>query len=126
MEKLETWHLVGGGSTILAWAMWRSGQTELLWLLNAVLTLAVMWSCVCRFAVMDRVGTAWDWRERYVLIFITAACSFMSPWLLNERPGFIQVMTWLALLRLIEINADGWRKGVPDYAKSDYGDLRDT
>ena len=99
--------------------MWRAGQVELLWLLNAVLCLIVMWSCVCRFAVMDKKGTVWDWRERYVLIFFAAACSFMEPWLVNEKPGFVQILTWIAMIRLIEVNGGIWRYGVPDYARTD-------
>ena len=119
MYRTEAWHWVGGGATLLAWLMWYEGQVELLWLLNATICFVVMWSCLCRFAVMDRAVTAWEWRERYVLIFFAAACSLMSPWLLDEKPGFTQILTWLAFLRLIEVNGDGWRDGVPDYARSD-------
>lgn len=119
MYKTEVWHLVGGFLTAMAWMMWFERQTELLWLTNAAICLTVMWSCLCRFAVMDKDLTAWEWRERYILIFFAAACSLMSPWLLGERPGLAQILTWLALLRLIEVNGDGWQDGVPDYARTD-------
>lgn len=124
MYKTETWHWLGGGAALLAWLMWRKAQVELLWLMNSMICFIVMWSCVCRFAVMDCKATAWEWRERYVLIFFAAACGVMAPWLLDERPGFMQILTWLALLRLIEVNGDGWRHGVPTYARTDSARFR--
>lgn len=126
IQRLEMWHWVGGGATVLAWVMWRDQQVELLWLMNAIVCLTVMWSCLCRFAVMSRESTAWDWRERYVLIFVTAACGVMAPWLLGERPGLMQIMTWLAMLRLIEVNGGGWRREVPEYARTDYAELEEV
>ena len=79
--------------------------------LNGLLSLAIMFVCVCRLdqihhRVLRRVGA------QYVVMVMGAAANGASPWLL-EFPAWPSVAFSGAVLFMLCADSFQWRRGVP-------------
>ena len=79
--------------------------------INGVLSLAIMFVCVCRLnligqRVLRRVGA------QYVVMVMGAAANGASPWLL-EFPGWPSVAFAAAVLFMLCADSFQWRRGAP-------------
>ena len=79
--------------------------------INGLLSLAIMFVCICRLnligrRVLRRVGV------QYVLLLMGAAANGASPWLL-EFPGWPSVAFAAAVLFMLCADSFQWRRGAP-------------
>ena len=84
--------------------------------LNGVLSLALIFVCICRAekikpAVLSRV------KVQYVVMVMGAGANGASPWLF-ELPGWPSVFFASAVLFMLVVDSYQWRKGPPASATS--------
>ena len=86
--------------------------------LNALIDLAISYSCWCRIAKMSRETTLKRFRFNYSLLTAAAFASAGSPWFFGEWPGPALLLLSAAVLAFLGVGYRNWAEGPPDYARS--------
>lgn len=89
---------------------WQTQQ--LLALLNLVLCLGVVWSCICRLNT-DVCKTHIKARLRYTLLLVGAGTHGLQPILFGTMPGVAGVLFSVGVISHLVLGVDNWRDAVP-------------
>ena len=86
---------------------------------NLIVCLGVGWICICRIHFMSKNTTRPMLRLAYsAMLTASTACGF-SPWLFGDEIGFGTLMLSVALCANLLSSTPLWRKGVPEFGRSD-------
>lgn len=86
--------------------------------LNALVDLAISYSCWCRIAKMSRDTTLKRFRLNYSLLTAAAFASALSPLFFGEWPGPALLLLSIAVLAFLGVGYRNWSEGPPEYARS--------
>ncbi len=87
-------------------------QRQLLALLNLVLCLAIVWSCICRLNT-DICRTYKKARLRYALLLAGAGTHGLQPILFGTLPGVAGVLFSTGVIAHLMLGVENWRDVLP-------------
>lgn len=87
--------------------------------LYLLLCSALLYSCFCRAARMNKRNTRRPVRWAFQLLTVTAATALAAPMLWAYRPDWVVVLLLASFVAVQWVTAHYWRHGVPQSFQSE-------
>ena len=89
---------------------------------NAGVSLAVVWSCLCRLGASSALTVRRAVRFKYVALLMGAMANAGSPFV-GEWPGKATLLFASCVLLTLLVEMNRWRHGAPPDVRTDLGEL---